>query len=163
MKHWFSDFYAETSKEGRAAFRVAIIVTGAIVISLPLAIYSAVQSGAWQLYTALIGILVYGLINVFSASLARRNRVELSARLMIGSTLLIIPFIVALVSGLGFVLGAILFLLIAVMVAETTSGPAAGRALGMGALFAVVTMLIDVFAPWQRFSSPLIKTYIPVL
>jgi GAF domain-containing protein/HAMP domain-containing protein len=163
MKNWLANFYTETTKEGRAAFRIALIIAGAVIISLPIAVYTAVQTGAWQLYTALIGIIIYGLINLFSALLARRNRVELSARLMIGSASIIIPFIVALISGLGFVLGPTLILLVAVIVVETLSGATAGRALLIGALFAVLTIVIEVFVPWQRFGSPVIKTYIPVL
>ena len=163
MKNWFSKLLAETTEEGRNAFRVALIMIVAVVASLPLYIYLAVQSGAWQIYVILGSVVVLLLLSAYSAALAQQNRVNLAVALIIGSMMVIIPEITALISGLGFVLSLTQVLFIMIIAGQFLSGRPATLALIAGMVSGALTLLLDLFTPWERASYPLLQTAVPYI
>jgi GAF domain-containing protein/HAMP domain-containing protein len=163
MKDRLSQFLANTTPQGRTAFRVACIAFLAAASGLPVFIYAAVQTGAWQIYVLLAGTAAIGIATAFSAWLARQNRVGLAMGLLIGSASLIIPLNVALLSGVGVVLGITSFLIIAAISGQTLSGRQATRAWIVGGVTAVITLLIDVLATWNRLSISLLRSAIPLI
>src|SRR5215204_4098594 len=163
MNNWFSKQLAEMTEQARNAFRVNLIVLGAVFFSLPLYIYLALQSGAWQIYTILATVTAMLILLVYSAVLIRQNRVNQAVTLIIGSICVVIPEITALISGLGLVLGLALILLVPIMAGQTLLGRRATQAVAVGIIFAILTVLIDLFATWQRVSYPLLQTAIPYI
>src|SRR5262249_51043449 len=63
--------------------------------------------------------------------------------------------------GLGLVLGATLFVIVAMIVGQTLSGRAASGTLFGGAVVGIVTLLEDQFATWQRLSLPQLQASLP--
>jgi putative methionine-R-sulfoxide reductase with GAF domain len=163
MKNWFSQFLAETTPLGRNAFRVAFISLLAAISGLPVLIYAGAQSGAWQVYALLVSTLGVGIAAAFSAWFARQNRVGLAVGLILCSAALIIPLNAALLSGVGLVLGITGFLIIAAIGGQTLPGRQASSALLVGGATAFLTILIDVFATWERVSIPLLRSAIPAI
>jgi len=181
MKNWFSQFLAQTTKQGRnavsekpvqpqgsesqmrAASRISTLFISAIVISLPIYFYWAVKMGAWQVYAIIAGLIVAGAFVGFGISLVRRNRVELAMELMIANACLLIPFIVGLISGVGIVLAATQFLIVLAIAGASLSGPRVTRALLVGFAFSIVTLLIDLTAKWSRLSVPGLQSTIPLI
>ena len=163
MKLWFSKFLAETTEEGRNVFRVAFIMMGAVLFALPLSVYIAIQTGAWQIYVILVSVVALLIQSACSAALARQNRVNLALALMIGGLVVINPEIAALISGLGLVLSLTEVLFILIIAGQFLSGRPATRALVASLGSAVLTIAIDLFAPWERASYPLFQTTVPYI
>src|SRR5690606_16519932 len=55
------------------------------------------------------------------------------------------------------------FLVILVVAGQSLSGARAARALLVGFVFSIVTLLIDLVAWWQRISVPALQTAIPLI
>ena len=163
MKNWISRFLAETNLQGRNAFRVAVVVLFAVLSSMPIYVYVALQTNAWQVYAILAGQLVMCGTLALSSDLARRNRVNLAVGLIAGSVYFIIPFITVLIAGLGLMLGATLFIGTVLIVGQTLSGRAATRTVLWGVAFALFTVFIDLFASWNRLSVPQLQTAVPYI
>ena len=106
----------EDSNRIQSATRVLTLLIGAIVLSLPIYLYWALQTGAWQIYAVIAGLIFSGVLIGFAVSLVRRNRIENAMEMMIVNASLIIPLIVGLISGVGIVLAATQFLIILAIV-----------------------------------------------
>jgi len=163
MKNWFSKRMEEMTEQARSAFRVTLIVIGAVAASLPFYVYLALQSGTWQIYTILVTVSVFLLLLVYCVTLIRQNRVNLAVALIVGSIGFIIPEIAALVSGLGIILGIALVLIIPLIMGQTLTGSQSTRAFIIGIVLGSLTVLIDMFAPWERVSYPLLQNVIPYI
>lgn len=163
MKNWLSKFLAQTTPQGRNAFRIAIVALLAVLSGVPLFIYTGLQSNMWQIYILLAGAVIVGIAASFSAWFARQNRVGLAVGLLFGSGSLIILLNVALLSGVGLALSITSFMIIAAIAGQTLSGRQATRALIAGGAAAITTLLVDVFAPWGRVSIPLLQSAIPYI
>jgi GAF domain-containing protein/HAMP domain-containing protein len=163
MKNWLSMYLAGTTEEGRIAFRKSITLISGVVLSLPLVVYLALQSSAWQIYAALATVIGWAILLSFSAARARQNQADLAMALVIGSQCVILPAIAALISGLGLILGLTQILIVPVLVAQSFSGPRAIRTISAGVISAALTVLIDLFAPWERVSHPLLQSAIPFI
>lgn len=163
MKNWFAQFFAETTLQGRNAFRVALVVVGAVLSSLPIYVYTAAQTGAWQIYVILSALILLCITASFSALLARRNRVNYAVGLILGGAYVIVPLITALISGVGLLLSITLFVTTAVIVGQTLSGQTATRAFSGSVVFAVIALLIELFAPWSRLAIPALQAVIPFI
>lgn len=163
MNNWLSKLLEDTTPQGRNAFRVALISLGAIVFSLPMYVYVAVQSGAWEIYAVIAGLVGVGIAAGFSAYFARQNRVPLAVGLMLASAYLVIPYITIWLAGVGLVLSLTLFLIATAMVGQTLTGRQATIGLIGGAIFAVITLLIDTFAGWPRQSFPVLESLLPYI
>ncbi|MEO5886931.1 MAG: GAF domain-containing protein [Anaerolineales bacterium] len=149
--------------QARNAYRIALIIIAASLSTLPIYIYAAVQTGAWQIYAVITVSLVLCTIAAFSAGLARRNRVHLAIGMTLGGVNLFIPIIVALISGLGLIVSLTLILVSAAIAGQTLSGKQATRALLAGVVFALITLFEDLYAPWNRLSVPLLQTIVPYI
>jgi len=163
MKNWYSKLLEKMTEQERNAFRVNLIVLGAVIVSLPLYVYLALQSGVWQIYAILATVVALLTLLVYTAVLIRRNRANLAMTLIVGGICVLIPEITALISGLGILLGLTLVLL-PIMIGQTLSGRYATRVVvTMGVVFGILTMLLDQFASWQRVSYPLLTSAIPYI
>jgi GAF domain-containing protein/HAMP domain-containing protein len=100
---------------------------------------------------------------VYCVTLIRQNRVSLAMTLIIGSILVIIPEIAALISGLGVILGIALVLIVPLIAGQTLTSRSVTRALIIGIVLAILTVSIDLFAPWERVSYPLLQNVIPYI
>jgi len=162
MKNWFSKLLEEMTEQQRSAFRVTLIILGAVLVSLPLYVYLALQSGTWQIYTILVSVTALLILLVYSVTLIRQNRVNLAMTLIIGSICVIMPEIAALISGLGVILGIALVLIVPLITGQTLTSTRITRAfLVAGIVFGILTVLIDLFAPWERVSYPLLQNAVP--
>ena len=163
MKNWFSKLLEEMTEQARSAFRVTLIVISAVAVSLPLYAYLALQSGTWQIYTVLISVVVLLILFVYCVTLIRQNRVNLAMALIVGSICFIMPEIAALISGLGIILGIALVLIVPLLTGQILTGFPVTRALSVGIVFGIFTVLIDLFAPWERVSYPLLQNAVPFI
>jgi len=163
MKNWFSKLLAETTEEGRNVFRIVITMMGGMIPALPLVLYLALQSGAWQLYVVLGTLIGWVILLVFSVALARQNRANLAMALIIGGLCVLLPGLSALIAGLGLILSITEVLAILILVGQTLSGSRAARALTAGIVSAVFTLLMDLFAAWERVSHPLLQNSAPFI
>jgi|RhiMetdeSRZDD1v2_1073273.scaffolds.fasta_scaffold11643_4 putative methionine-R-sulfoxide reductase with GAF domain len=161
MKNWFSKFLGETTPEGRVAFRVALVIIAGALPALPILILTRIN--AWQIYACMAALVFSCLIGIYAGLLARRNRVGLAVGLIIGNVYFIIPFMTALFSGSGLILSATLFIGTTLIVGQTLSGRAATRALLGGGVLAVITLLEDQFAAWERLSVPQLQAATPFI
>jgi len=162
MRNWLSMYFAGTKEEGPIAFRKAAILIIGVILSLPLVVYLALQSGAWQIYAALATVTSWAIVLSISAARARQNQASLAVTLIIGSQCIVLPVIASLISGLGLILGLTQILLVPILISQSLSGPRAIRALSAGILSAVLTVLIELSAPWERVTYPLLQSVIPV-
>ena len=157
------DSQPDANNQARIALRVLTLLLSAITISLPIYLYWAVKTGAWQIYAIFTSLILVGAIVGLGISLVRRNHVAVAMELMVVNACLIIPFIVSLISGVGIVLAGTQFLIILAIVGQSLSGLRATRALLIGFVFTIVTLLIDFTAPWSRLSVPGLSSTIPLI
>ena len=163
MKNWFSKFLADTNERGRNIFVIALITFGVIILSAPLYIYLAVQARAWQIYAMLGIIAAFMLASLYNAALARKNRTDSALAWILGGFYVIMPLLAAVIAGMGLVLAVAQTLGTFLIVGQTLKGPRATRAAMGGLAMAVITVLIDQFAPWERASYPLLSASIPYI
>ncbi|MBC7879072.1 MAG: GAF domain-containing protein [Anaerolineales bacterium] len=163
MKKWYSNLLAETNPQGRNAFNIAIIIIAALVVSLPIYIIAILQTGAWQYYASLASLGVLSALSILGAIQARRNRINRAVGLMLAGTFFIIPFLTALYSGMGFMLGITTFVTTSLIVGQTLSSKESSKYLFAAAVIGTFTLLMDLFAPWQRLSFPQIQTTTPYI
>jgi GAF domain-containing protein/HAMP domain-containing protein len=163
MNNWFSKLLANTNEQGRNTFRVVITMLGGMIPALPLVIYLALQSGTWQLYVVLATLVGWVILLVISAALARQNRANLAMALIMGGLCILLPALSALIAGLGLILSIAEVLAVVIVVGQTLSGPRASRALITAIVSAVLTLLIDLFAVWERVSHPLLQNSAPYI
>jgi len=143
--------------------RLLNLLLGAVGISLPIYVYWAVKTGAWQIYAIFISLILICFIVRFGISLVRRNRVAAAMELMVATACCVIPFIVGLISGVGFVLAATLFLIVLAISGQSLSGSRATRALLAGFIFSIITLIVDLLANWPRLSVPGLQATIPLI
>ena len=162
--HWSASKASPSDGDNRVqnASRVLTLLFGAIVLSLPVYVYWAVKTGAWQIYAIIASLICASIFLGLAISLARRNRVEFAMELMVANTCLMIPFLVGLITGMGVVAAATQFLIILAIVGQSLTGPRAVRSLLLGFVSSIVTILIDLTAPWTRFSVPGLQSTLPV-
>ncbi|HET9910157.1 MAG TPA: HAMP domain-containing protein, partial [Anaerolineales bacterium] len=165
FSNWSSakEIPSDSSNRIQNAKRTLSLLLGAIILSLPIYFYWAVKTGAWQIYAISIGLIFSGILIGFAISLVRRHRVETAMEMMIANACLIIPLIVGLISAVGVVLAATQFLIILAITGQSLSGSRATRALLVGFLFSIVTLIMDFTAPWSRLSVPGLQSTIPVI
>ena len=155
----------KTDVDGRSqrAARMLTILLITIVLSLPLYLYWAVQTGAWQLVAIVAALIFSGGLVAFATSLARRNRVETAMLLMVANSCLVIPLIAGLITGVGIVLTLTQFVIILAIVGQSLTGTRATAALVVGFIFSIITFLIDFLAGWSRLSVPGLQSTVPVI
>ncbi len=154
---------SRTSQQVRNASQMLMLFLGAIVISLPIYFYWAAQTGAWQIYAIMAVLVIAGISVWIGISLVRRGQVGRAMSLMIGSTFLVIPVIVALISGLGVVLAITQLLIVMAIVGQNFFGSRSIRFLISGLAFSIATFLIDLIAPWERLSVAGLQSSIPII
>ena len=163
MKNWFSKLLADTNKQGRNIFVIALITFGVSLLATPLYIYLAVQDGSWQIYVLLGIAAAYMLASLQSAGLARQNRTDPALAWILGGFYFIVPLITAVTSGMGLILAVTQVLGALLIVRQALSGSRATRAFIGGVAAAILTALIEIFAPWERVSFPLLSKSIPYI
>jgi len=138
----------------RHAFRVALILLGAVVVTFFFFLYFSWRQSHWQI-RAMMGIaLAFGVLLGISMSLFRRDRFDSGIWLIVAGLLVVFPIISALIAGMGWILGIGLVLMITSLVAQTLSGRPASRAILASALSGTIILLVDVFGPADRLSLP---------
>lgn len=163
MKNWLATLLKDTTPQGRNVFRANFIIALTAFASLPIYLYAAAQSGAWQLYAVTGGILLVSSVSAISAFVARKNRVNLAIGMLLASGYFVILLIIALISGLGLTLSIIIFMVVVTLVGQTISGKPATVALVSAAVVADLALLLEVFAPWHRLSFPFLQYAIPLV
>jgi len=163
MKNWFSKLFANIDEVSQTGLRINLIMVGASISSLPIYIYLILQSGTWQIYVVAATVTAFLILTLTGVSLARRNQGRLSMGIALVSLAVIVPVLVAMISGLGIVLAIATMLIFAAISAQTNMQARTRRALILGAVSSAATLLIDFRAPWERVSYPLLNNFIPII
>ncbi|HCB01860.1 MAG TPA: hypothetical protein DEP19_05705 [Anaerolineae bacterium] len=163
MKKWYSNFLAETNTQGRNAFNIVIIIVVAVIAGSPPYFIAIIRDGGWQYYASLAGMVVLCGLAIGGGLLARRNRVNLGVSLILAGTFFILPFLTALYSGLGFLFALTAIVTTSLIVGQTLSSQESVKYLVVAAVVGAITLLMDLFAPWQRVVFPEVQAVSPYI
>lgn len=148
----------------RHAFRVAVILLGAIALNAILSFRLGVQSGAWQ-YFARGGVVVtFGAATLYGLRLIRQDRSVAGIWLIIGTFLTTMTLTAGLMADFGIVLGVIQVLIVSMIATYALPPKQIGWAVAISLGTAAVTLLIEFIDPAFRLPAPAeFKTALPVL
>ena len=151
-------------KQNSNAFRVALIGLPASILAASVYLFLAIQSGAWQVYAWSIDIWFLALFVAISLFLIRRKRTVLGIWLMIGAILVTFITAVALIQGLGLLLGISIAILVSIIAGQTLSSRSTNLAVGLGVAGGVAAILLDYFGPAYRLPEPApVRIFLPAI
>jgi signal transduction histidine kinase/HAMP domain-containing protein len=136
------------------AYRVTLIGLPASIVGAALCLYLALTMGAWQLYVWSAEIWLLALAVLTSMILIRRGRVSGGAWLLLAAIQVTFIGTVALIEGIGLLVGVCLAILVSVIAGQALSAKSASRAIIMGVVSGVAAILLDLFGPAFRFPQP---------
>ena len=158
MKSFFR-FMKGLSPQQRNLIVVVAIVMLAILANAILMLRLRIQTNQWQLLAVAVIFIAAAFALIGSAALALRERLKPAIILAFISITLIITFRTALLAGLGFMSSVTYLAVIIILVGQTLASASASRATIVGAVIAVLNLLLDQLIPWERPSiSALIST-----
>ncbi len=157
----------ETQKDsaqefGSNAERIGKIGLPASIIAASLYLYLALQFGNWQLYAWSVDIWILALAVFVSIILARRGHVTWGTGLMLTAISLTFMGAVALIEGIGLLLGISSVLLVSLIAGQTLPTKAASRAIIFGVFSGITSILLDLYLPAYRLPQPdIIRVFLP--
>ena len=157
MNNWYSNLLARTSEQGKRIFRTGLILLAASLATVFIVLFTLPSSNSLQFITIMATLAGFCVIQGFSAAFARINRVGLAASLITIGICIILPAFVAVFTGLGVIFSSTLLLIVASISGEILTGRSATRALLVGVDVAVITLMMDLFAPWNRLPVPALQ------
>ncbi len=151
-------------KQKANALRVTWIGLPASIVAASFYLYLGIQFGAWQLYAWSIDMWVLALAVFVGMVLVRRGRTSAGMWTLLSAVEVTFLVAVALIQGLGLLLGISMAVLVSVIAGQTLSGKASSRAIILGAVSGVIAVLVDLFAPPYRFPEPdAIRLFLPAI
>lgn len=160
MNRQFFKLPENASSKFRNAFRYANIITIATILVIPLEVYLAIRTGAWQLWAAtgtVVGVLISALI---SRWLIQNGNLHRGSQILIVGVLTGIianPFFI---TNLGIGLGLTAVMLTIVIASQIAEKPE--RLIVISFVVAAVTILLDLFLPPYRLFVPELQLTTPI-
>jgi GAF domain-containing protein/HAMP domain-containing protein len=147
----------------QTAFRIVLVLAAAYLAATGLYVFLASRSDVWQLI-ALTGLMIVLVAStVVGFWLIHKNRVMAAVTVTIVAIAVVFPATMLFEAGLGLTLGIAGLLGTSLIARLTLKPPYENRAVILGVVSAIITILLDFFLPIDRRSFPLIVTYIPVI
>lgn len=145
---------AEVDRAIRNAKTISLFGAVASGFTASFYIYLAKQINAWQLYALSLDVWLLTGCLLISFFLVSYRRINAGAWLIIVSAALSFAAAPFLLSGTGLVLGISLAILIMLVSSQTLSGLQAERAIFVGVIFGILTILLDQFGFDYRYQAP---------
>jgi len=144
------------------ALRITLIGLTASIIAASFYLYLALTIGAWQLYAWSADIWLLALTVVISMILIRRERVSRGAWLLLIAIQVTFIGAVALIEGIGLLIGVSIAILVSIIAGQTLSEKATRRASILGLVSGAAAVLLDLFGPAFRLPQPEpIRVFLP--
>jgi len=153
----------ENMTKRNSALRIAASVLGAAVLSLPLNLFLALQSGAWQFYVLVFLVIAIGTLGFIALRLIRKGRIESGIWVVLVGTMVILPLATFLISGFGLILGFVIVITSYIYASQTLNAKDVKRTLvaSMGAgILAAITDLLNL---GYRLQAPALKAFMPAI
>jgi GAF domain-containing protein/HAMP domain-containing protein len=151
----------DLSRRARYALRISAILLGAYLLSFPLYIYLGISTRQGQFYF-LAGVTVVNLIlSILTIRFSQRKQVEVAAALMIAGLSVQLFILIALVSGLGVIIGLTGLVGIYIITSLTLNSPESTWANITAIIVGVLIVFLDIYYPYSRLSVGLLSIYVP--
>ena len=162
MLNRISHLPTDASLQARNAFRITMIGLPAASLAATFYLYLGLTTGAWQLYAWSADIWLLALVLLISTILIRRDRVSLVVWLFLIAIPTTFIAAVALIQGIGLLVGASIAILLSIIAGQTLSGKAISRANILGVSSGAAAVLLDLFGPAYRLPQPEpIRVFLP--
>ncbi|MCL4528945.1 MAG: GAF domain-containing protein [Chloroflexi bacterium] len=153
-----------TSSQTRNAWRIALIGLPASIIAASFYLYLALTIGAWQLYVWSADIWLLAVAIVVAMVFIRRDRMSWGVWILLAAIQVTFIGAVALIEGIGLLVGVSIAILVSIIAGQTLSSRAATRASVLGMASGVAAFLLDLFGPAYRFPQPEpIRVFLPFI
>ena len=152
----------DASLQARNAFRITLIGLPAASLAASFYLYLGLTNGAWQLYAWSADIWLLAVVLLISMILIRRDRMSSGVWLFLIAIPATFIAAVALIEGIGLLVGISIASLLSVIAGQTLSGKAINRANILGVVSGVAAVLLDLFGPAYRLPQPEpIRVFLP--
>mgnify|MGYP000163472508 CR=1 FL=1 len=145
---------AEATARIRNGLRIALLMLAAIAVYIPIALYLAFRSGAWQLSVQAAVVSAVGVVGLFSLALIRRGSLRLGVQLMVAGALAAALVSVVLIDGISVAIALIVVLLVASIAGRTLPTHEAGWLAVAAVAVAIVGLSLDLYNPVQSLPAP---------
>lgn len=150
--------------EERNALRLILIGLPASVLAATVYLALAIQSGTWQMYAWSADIWLLSLAVLAGYFLLRRRRLSTAIWLILISIQATFIAAVALIEGIGWLIGISILALVSVIAGQTLPSRQAYLAVASGAVSGVAAILLELFLPAYRLPlPPVIRIFLPVI
>jgi putative methionine-R-sulfoxide reductase with GAF domain len=151
------------SKQQKNLAVIVAVTMLAILANAVLMLRTGVQTGHWQLFATAAIFLAAEIVLVVSLVMASRDRLKLGVLLgFLGVTSVIVLRTVFL-ADLGAMSSIIYLAVIIILVGQTLPTSSANRGMVIGVVIAVLNLVLDQVAPWDRPSIASLSTSTPII
>jgi GAF domain-containing protein/HAMP domain-containing protein len=154
---------AEDEKLRDSAFRITAIFLGATVLTIPVILFLAWQTGAWQLYTVTGVLVVLGILHTAIVQMIRRGRYETGGWLFIATVLGALLISMFLIANLGVTVAIISVILTFVIANQSLPTRSIRQALIVGVAAGLLSTVPDLLNLDYRLSVPALNVYVPTI
>lgn len=162
MNKWFLKIFNNLDEVSQTGLSVNTILLMSVFLTLPPSIYLAVQSNTWQINLVVAGILFLLVVALLGIFLSIRNRGRPAMGITLIVMALIAPFLTSMVSGVGWAVALTVAVIYIAISVQTSMRERTIRALVLGGISVIATFAVDFYTPWERLSSPLLQTVVPL-
>jgi GAF domain-containing protein/HAMP domain-containing protein len=159
----FSSPPAENAKLQASAFRIGTIFLGSTALTIPVMLFLAWQTGAWQLYTMTGVLVVLGVLHITFVQLIRRGRYETGAWWFIATVLGALLIGVFLIADLGITVAITAVVLTFVIANQSLPAKWVRQALMVGVGAGLLAIVPDWLNLEYRLSVPALNIYVPAI
>lgn len=164
MKKLFSRLLEDMSPQARSALWMLLVFPIAYITVFGVYLYLFIQTGAWQLLILTIVVAVLIVVAVIALYLNRLGKRTLAASLDLAAMMLILPVTSVLLSGgLGIVLGIVIIAVSSLVSSMVMSRKHVIWAIATGVVSGLSSILLDLFWPFNRVSSPTLNIFITAI
>lgn len=154
---------SQDAARARHAYRSALALLIASVISLLFYAYWAAQYRTWQMWVATSSVALYAGSLVWVVRLTRRGRSTLGIGLLIGGMLSTVQVSAALLAGIGLPLGIAIALAAVAIATQTLRRPNLGWACGAAIVAGGLSGLLDLSGPFDKIAVAEIGILAPLI
>jgi len=162
MNKWFLKILNNLDEVSQTGLSVNTILLMSVFLTLPPSIYLALQSNTWQINIVVAGVLFLLVVALLGIFLSIRNRGRPAMGITLIVMALVAPFLTSMVSGVGWAVALAIAVIYVAISGQTSMRERTIRALVLGGVSVIATFAVDFYTPWERISSPLLQTVIPL-
>lgn len=155
-----SDRIIEPPDRSRNVFRIATRLALAVIPSVPVYLFLALQSGAWQLLVVAFVVGTLGLLSLLGAFISRRGHAERGVQLIIGAILAALIANSMLIAGFGLVSGLLVISAVVIITAQTLPSRLIPRILIVSSVVCILAGLIDLWKLPSQYNTPGLSDFI---